>query len=185
MDVARQGLPKLLSGCPDLTATEASVGRAIAERFVMVAPQCDHYEVWNDDELLRLLQDVSQQFNTDPRRVYLTGLSMGGFGVWSLGVRHPDVFAALVPICGGGRVRDITAAAAKHPDALRSLGIWAFHGECDRIVPLDESQRMIDELKRVGVADVKFTIYAAGEHDAWSASYTNPELYPWLLCHTR
>jgi predicted peptidase len=184
-DLAVHGLMKLLSGGTELTAPEIDVGRDVAARFVVVAPQCAHYEVWNEAELLRLLDDVSEKFHVDPDRVYLTGLSMGGFGVWSAGMRYPQRFAALVPICGGGRITDIAASAEAQPAALRSLGVWAFHGARDRIVPLDESQRMIDALRKVGQTNVKFTVYAEGEHDAWSATYANPELYRWLLQHAR
>jgi predicted peptidase len=185
MDVARQGLPRLLSAATDLLPAELEVGRDVAARFVLIAPQCAQYEVWNDGEVLRLLDAVSAQHNIDPARVYLTGLSMGGFGAWSTGLRHPGRFAALVPICGGGRISDVTSAANKHPAALRSLGVWAFHGARDRVVPPEESERMIDALRRAGVPDVTLTIFPEGEHDSWSASYANPKLYRWLLEHTR
>ena len=184
-DVTRQGLPKLLSPAPELSAAEIAMGRTIAARFVVIAPQCPHYEVWNEDTLLRLLDDVSRKFNIDPARVYLTGLSMGGFGVWLVGLRHPQRLAALVPVCGGGRVADVATAARQQPDALRRLGVWAFHGALDRVVPLEESERMIEALRREKVSDVKFTIYPECEHDSWSAAYGNPELYEWMLQHRR
>ena len=184
-DVAGHGLMKLFSAETELTPAESDVAREVAARFIVVAPQCAHYEVWNEAELLRLLDDLSGKFQIDPARVYLTGLSMGGFGVWSAGLRHLQRFAALVPICGGGRISDIAKAAETQPVALRRLGVWAFHGARDRVVPLEESERMVDALRHAGATDVKFTIYAEGEHDAWSASYANPELYRWLLQHVR
>ena len=183
--VARQGLPRLLSASPDLNAAELALGHGIAERFIVIAPQCAHYEVWSDAGVLALLNEVSGELAFDPARVYLTGLSMGGFGVWSLGLRHPERFAALVPVCGGGRIADVTAAANTQPAVLRRLGIWAFHGARDRVVPLEESERMIAALQRAGVPDVKFTVYPDTEHDAWTAAYADPELYPWLLRHQR
>jgi predicted peptidase len=179
------GLMKLLSGATELTAAEIEIGRDVASHFVVVAPQCAAYEVWDEAELLRLLDEVSGDFPIDPARVYLTGLSMGGFGAWSAGLRFPHRFAALVPICGGGRISDITAAAHAHPVELRTLGVWAFHGARDRIVPLEESERMVDAMRNAGVTDVKFTIYPEGAHDAWSASYANPDLYRWLMKHSR
>ena len=184
-DITRQGLPKLLSASAELSPPELEIAREVARRFVVVSPQCPHYEVWHDETLLELLDDAIDQFNIDPARVYLTGLSMGGFGVWSIGLQHLQRFAALVPICGGGRINDIMMAAKKHPAALRDLGVWAFHGARDRVVPLEESERMIDALRVAGVKDVKFTVYPDCEHDSWSASYANPELYPWLLRHSR
>jgi predicted peptidase len=174
-----------LTGAPMLTPDEAAAGRTIAERFIVVAPQCARDEVWEDARLLELLDRVQREQPVDIARIYLTGLSMGGFGAWSLGVRHAERFAALVPICGGGRVRDIEAAAAKSRATLQRLGIWAFHGAHDRIVPLEESQRMIDAAKRAGVADARFTVYPDGEHDAWTPAYADPELYTWLLKNAR
>lgn len=184
-EVARQGLPRLLAGRAELSAAELAIAGDIAGRFIVVAPQCAHYEVWDDAALLALLDDVAGDPSIDPERVYLTGLSMGGFGVWSLGLRHPERFAALAPICGGGRVRDVTAAASHRGPALRTLGVWAFHGAGDRVVPLEESERMIAALQRAGVPDVKFTVYPDAGHDAWTAAYANPELYAWLLRHQR
>jgi predicted peptidase len=183
-EVARQGLPKLLTGRPELTPQEAEVGALLARAFVVAAPQCARDEVWDETRLLGLLDDLQRDYPVDPARVYLTGLSMGGFGVWSLGIRHARRFAALVPVCGGGRVKDV-AVAAQDPAALRQLGIWAFHGARDRVVPLEESQRMIEATKRAGVRDVQFTVYADGEHDAWTRAYADPELYAWLLRHAR
>jgi predicted peptidase len=183
--VTRLGLPRLLSGAAELTAAEMVMSRDIAARFVVVAPQCPHYEVWNEVEVLSVLDEACGRFHLDLARVYLTGFSMGGFGAWLVGLRQPQRFAALVPICGGGRIADIAAAVANHPEALRRLGVWAFHGACDRVVPLEESQRMIDELRRRAVPDVHFTIYPEGGHDVWSATYANPELYAWLLRHAR
>lgn len=184
-DVTRQGLPKLLAANAPLSPPESEAGRDVAARFVVVAPQCAHYEVWNEQGLLRLLDDTMAQFNADPTRVYLTGMSMGAFGAWTLGLRHPSRFAALVPVCGGGRIADISVTLRTEAAALRSLPIWAFHGAKDLIVPLEESERMIDALRGHDVSEAKLTIYPEAEHDAWSATYANPELYRWLLRHHR
>lgn len=161
------------------------IGKEIAARFVVIAPQCPAFEIWNEQELLRLLDDVISEHAIDPTHLYLTGMSMGAFGAWALGLRHPSRFAALVPICGGGRIADITATLATNEAALRSLDVWAFHGAKDRVVPLEESERMVDELQRVGIAGAKLTVYPDAEHDAWSQTYSNPELYRWLLEHKR
>ena len=183
--VGTHGLPKLINGIGELSDAERNVGDRVAAKCVVVAPQCPDYEVWDDVRLLALLDRVGGELNIDLDRVYLTGLSMGGFGAWSLGLRHPERFAALVPICSGGRIADVRAAQARHDEALRSLGVWAFHGAKDPVVPVDESQRMIEALQTAGTRDVRLTIYPDAEHDAWSATYANPELYAWLLQHRR
>jgi predicted peptidase len=185
MDVARQGLPRLLRADGPTTPQETSVGNEIARSFIVVAPQCPHFEVWEERSLLAVLDSVFASLPIDLHRVYLTGLSMGAFGAWTLGLRNLSRFAALAPVCGGGRIVDILAAAAHHREQLLRTGVWAFHGARDRVVPLEESERMIAELHRAGVRDVKFTVYPEGDHDAWTQSYANPELYRWLLTHRR
>lgn len=169
----------------ELSAAERAVGRDIADKFVIVAPQCAQYEVWNEALLLELLDEVGARLNVDAGRIYLTGLSLGGFGVWSLGLRHPERFAALAPVCGGGRIADIATAASRDPESLRRLGVWAFHGANDRVVPVEESERMIDALKKAGLPDVRLTVYPDAAHDSWTATYANPELYRWFLHHQR
>jgi predicted peptidase len=184
-DVLRQGLPRLLAPDAELTPTERAVGRDVAARFIVIAPQCPPFEVWDEHALLRLLNSVSAEYNVDEKRVYLTGLSMGGFGAWALGLRHPTRFAALAAVCGGGRLSDLQTGVPTHIAALRSMGIWAFHGAHDRVVPLEESQRMVDALHQAGMTHVKFTVYPEAEHNAWTATYANPELYAWMLRHHR
>jgi predicted peptidase len=148
--------------------------------FILVAPQCPEDQRWDNDALLQLLDHVMKQHAVDRSRVYLTGLSMGGYGTWSLGVQHPEKFAALVPVCGGGERIDVLLAGGKRAAALKNTPIWAFHGAKDPVVPLDESQRMVDALKRLGAKDVKLTVYPEAGHDAWTETYNNPELYDWL-----
>jgi predicted peptidase len=110
---------------------------------------------------------------------------MGGYGTWALGLAHPERFAAIVPICGGGQIIGVLLGKADRWASLRSLGVWAFHGGKDPVVPLEESQRMVDALKKAGLPDVKFTVYPEAGHDSWTEAYENPELYEWLLKHER
>ena len=180
-NVAALGLPRLLAGAPDLTAAERVAAADVAEKFVVVAPQCPYWEVWEERAILGLLDDLAGEFRLEAGRTYLTGLSMGGFGVWSIGLRHLERFAALAPVCGGGRVADGAAAAERHPQALQRLGVWAFHGALDGVVPREESERMIAALRAAGVSDTRLTVYPDAAHDAWTATYANPELYAWLL----
>ena len=153
--------------------------------FIVVSPQCPEGQIWSRDVLLALLDEVVAQYAVDTKRVYLTGLSMGGYGTWDLGLAHPDRFAAILPICGGGQMISVILSSRDRGAALQSLGVWAFHGGKDPVVPLQESQRMVDALKKAGVTDVKLTVYPEAGHDSWTETYKNPELYEWLLKHER
>jgi len=96
--------------------------------FIVVSPQCPAGQIWEDNALLGLLDDVLASHRVDTNRVYLTGLSMGGFGTWSLGMKHPERFAAIAPVCGGGQPLFIRLADERHKSQLRRLPVWAFHG---------------------------------------------------------
>jgi predicted peptidase len=153
--------------------------------FILVSPQCPEEEIWSRDILLGLLEEVMKNNKVDATRVYLTGLSMGGYGTWDLGMSHPEKFAAIVPICGGGDYLTMLLAAREKPEVLRTLGIWAFHGAKDPVVPVSESERMLDFARKQGVKDVKLTVYPEALHDSWTQTYDNPELYTWMLEHRR
>lgn len=153
--------------------------------FIIIAPQCPEGDRWRDEILLKLLARVVQDYAVDTNRVYLTGLSMGGYGTWRLGITHPELFAAIVPICGGGETIDVLLATRQRATALKSLPVWAFHGAKDPVVPLEESERMVNALKKLGCKEVKLTAYPEAQHDSWTETYNNPELYVWLLKHER
>ena len=144
----------------------------------MVSPQCPSPRVGWDTEILNgLLDDVIAHYSVDQDRVYLTGLSMGGYGTWALASDAPQRFAAIAPICGGGNPRRMARRLSKMP-------IWVFHGGKDPTVPIKEAQDMVDALKAIG-SDVKFTVYPDAGHDSWTATYDNPDLYAWFLEHKR
>lgn len=153
--------------------------------FIIVAPQCPEKELWQNEPLLQLLDHVTEKFAVDTRRIYLTGISMGGYGAWRLGLQHPEKFAALVPVCGGGNAIDVILGSGDKGDSFQSLPVWAFHGAKDDVVPLDESARVVNLLKKRGVKEVKFTVYPEASHDAWTETYLNPELYKWLAEQSR
>jgi predicted peptidase len=154
--------------------------------FIIVAPLCPERERWQNDSLLGLLERVEKKFKVDTNRIYLTGLSMGGYGAWNLGVARPDKFAAIAPICGGGSVIDVLLAGyGKKKNPLIDFPVWAFHGAKDSVVPLEESERMINAFKKIKAKDVKLTVYPQSEHNSWTETYNNPELYEWLLSHSR
>lgn len=178
--VARHGPPKLLrSGQHSPAATQ------LAENFIVVSPQCPKGTWWDTETLLELLDSLTVKHNIDARRVYLTGLSMGGYGTWDLGLAHPERFAAILAICGGGSFAAVSRLSSHKRQALLTLGVWAFHGAKDFFVPLARSQRMVDMLKTVKVEDVQLTVYPQAKHDSWTATYANPEIYTWLLRHQR
>lgn len=178
--VAKHGPPKLLRG-----DSSEPAAKQLAENFIVVSPQCPKGQWWDTATVLALLDDLAARHRVDARRVYLTGLSMGGYGAWEVGLAQPERFAAIVPICGGGSSRSVLSAESARRKALRTLGVWAFHGAKDESVPLAESQRMVDFLKKVGVEDIQLTVYPEAKHDSWTATYANPELYTWLLRHER
>ncbi len=156
-----------------------------AMEFIIVSPQCPRETIWNDELLITLLNDVVKRYHADETRLYLTGLSMGGYGTWSLGLTHCDRFAAIAPICGGGDFIKAYNAGGAKGKALSTLGIWAFHGAKDTVVPLAESERMVTSIKKFGHPGPKFTWYPEARHDSWTKTYANPELYKWFLQHQR
>ena len=140
--------------------------------FIVVSPQCPTGKWWNTQALAVMLDEVEKKYRVDSSRIYLTGLSMGGYGTWNWAVEQPERFAAIAPICGGGNV-----GLARR---LKSMPIWVFHGAKDTAVPLSQSQAMVDAIREAG-GDPKFTIYPEAGHDSWTESYNNPEFYKWLL----
>lgn len=146
--------------------------------FIIVSPQCPEGEYWSSDisvvRLNILLKDIIARYRVDKSRIYITGLSMGGFGTWRMAIEFPNRFAAIAPICGGG--------IPEKADRIKQLPIWVFHGAKDKVVPIQKSQEMVQALKKVG-NKVRFTIYPKAEHDSWTETYNNPELYNWLLTH--
>lgn len=162
------------------------VGQGTNFPFIIVAPQCPEKQRWDSEALDQLLAHIVAQHAVDTNRIYLTGLSMGGYGTWSLGLRYPEKFAAIAPICGGGNIMDMVLASPGHAAALRALPVWAFHGAKDFIVPVTESERMVGALKnRAKNPDVKLTVYPEADHDSWTQTYNDPKFYEWLLAQRR
>ena len=145
--------------------------------FIVVSPQNPEREWWRVDKLTKLLDHILKTTKADPDRVYLTGLSMGGFGTWAWLAQEPDRFAAAIPICGGGNPVN-AAKLAKTP-------IWVFHGADDRVVPLNRSEAMVNAIKKVDKSNIKLTVYPKTGHDSWTKTYANKEIYDWLLKHNR
>jgi predicted peptidase len=152
--------------------------------FVLLSPQCPENQHWQNDVLLALLDQVVATEMIDTNRIYLTGLSMGGYGTWYLGLKHPERFAALAPVCGGGQVLDVVFADQRAAELTR-MPVWAFHGAMDTVVPPSESEQMVGALRRIGNPMVRHTVCPDAGHDSWTATYDDPAFYEWLLSQTR
>lgn len=131
-----------------------------------------------EEDLLKVLDQTLRKYDADPRRVYLTGLSYGGFGTWHLASRHPERFAAIAPVVGWG-----------HPDlmpplARRKMPIWAFAGGRDDTVLVKYFYKGLNKLEQLGHKDVRFTIHEDMGHDTWRRVYAGRDLYDWLLEHS-
>ncbi len=160
----------------------------------VVIPQCPPEKKWSEvdwskdsstlpehpseslQSVKELLDEMLESAGVDPNRVYITGLSMGGYGTWDAIARYPDFFAAAVPICGGGD----PATAPK----FAKTPIWCFHGDQDQAVKVGRSREMIDSLKALGATPI-YTEYPGVGHDSWTASYSNPKLYSWLFAQKK
>jgi len=146
--------------------------------FIVVSPQCPEDDWWTGkvEVLINLLDDIVARYKVDTERIYLTGLSMGGFGTWSLASEYPERFAAIAPICGGGnRIMALR---------LKDIPVWVFHGAKDKTVPLKESEEMVNAIRNRG-GNAKFTIYPDAGHDSWTETYNNQKLYDWFLEHRK
>lgn len=165
--VKKHGPPKLITAGADLP-------------FIVVAPQCPADAWWESTAqviaLATLIDEIQASHRVDADRVYCTGISMGGYGTWRLACEYPRRFAAVVPICGGGR-----PFLAR---AMKDVAAWVFHGAKDPVVPLSESEKMVEALKRAG-GSVEFTVYPEALHDSWTETYDNPAVFDWLLKHRR
>lgn len=139
--------------------------------FIVVAPQSPRF-FWNPYAVTALTKELIGTLKVDRKRVWLTGISMGGNGTWMAGALEPELYAAVVPICGWGdffMVRQLTP-----------VPVWAFHGALDPVVPVAKTQELIDSLKASG-AKPKLTIYPDAGHDSWTKAYDEPELWDWLV----
>jgi predicted peptidase len=156
----------------------------------LIAPQCPDGKKWVEVDwsadshkmpkepsesmrlLLELIPQLQKEFSIDDKRIYVTGLSMGGYGTWDLVARRPDLFAAAIPICGGA---DETTAAK-----IAKLPIWVFHGDKDGAVKVSRSRNMVEALKKAG-GDPKYTEYKGVGHDSWTQTYADPKVMKWLF----
>jgi predicted peptidase len=167
------------------TGVAGALARHLLEQVpaIMLLPQCRPGSYWSDpvmDEMvMTALSQTVEEFGAEERRLYLTGVSMGGYGVWHLSSQHPGRFAALVSICGGSPLRE----GDRFTQIARNVGstpAWIFHGADDRVVPVSESRRMVEALKAFG-GNVKYSEYEGVGHNVWMKVLAEKELMPWLL----
>lgn len=177
---------QLIHGMGDFASDE------IMEKYpaFVLAPQCPKDEKWVNVDwssdshsmpeqpsdamrlTLQLIEHLRKDYPIDGARLYVTGLSMGGYGTWDALQRHPELWAAAAPICGGGDPNGATA--------MKDTPIWVFHGDQDGAVKVKRSRDMVDALKAAG-GSPKYTEYPGVGHDSWTATYKNPEFYAWLF----
>jgi predicted peptidase len=188
-------------GDDGLAQTDVGLGHALRrfpDRYpaVVVLPQCRNDKFWSEPAMeaqaLAALERSSKEFNGDPARTYLTGLSLGGYGTWAIAVHHSGKFAAIAPVCGGvmppGSARPMlpeleSEGGDPYVTAAKKVGstpVWIFHGAADSVVPVAESQKMNAAVKAAG-GDVRYTEYPGVNHNSWDKAYAEPEFPKWLL----
>jgi len=144
---------------------------------VVIAPQCPKDQGWDTETLMGLLEYAEAAWPVDTARIYITGLSMGGYGTWDMLAAYPDYFAAAVPICGGG---DPESAAL-----FKDVPVWAFHGAKDTVVGPERSREMVQALEEAGAKDVRYTEYPDAAHASWEPAYREAELFPWMFAQSK
>ena len=142
--------------------------------FVLVSPQVPTGGRWNADELAKVLDELTNKLRIDRQRLYVTGLSMGGSGTWSLVAAYPDKFAAAMPMCGRGDLASV--------EKLAKTPIWVLVGAKDREQTVQNCQEMGLALAKAGCKG-RLTVYFELPHECWTVTYNNPETYEWLLSH--
>ena len=153
------------------------LGKVIADKEIpclFVMPQCPNGDFWaaRVESIIGFIHQLIEKYDIDTNKIYLTGLSMGGYGTWYTAMARPDLFAAIVPICGGGMAWN--AHVLKMP-------IWVFHGACDTVVSPTQSDEMVAMLTACG-ADVRYSRIEGVGHNVWDYAY-NEELIDWFLSH--
>ena len=180
---------QLKHGVSNLVAYAAANSPAI-----VIAPQCPAGMQWVNTNwsapshimpsmpstpmklALLLLKEKMAKLPIDPNRVYVTGVSMGGYGTWDIIQREPGLFAAAIPICGGGD--------GKRAQSLKNIPVWAFHGDNDKAVPVSRSRDMVKALKDCG-GKVQYREYPGAGHDVWTRTYADPTVLAWLFAQQR
>ena len=161
--VEKHGIPKMINNGEDFP-------------FITIAPQCPKNQWWSEPlyvkALILLVEDIIRSNKIDIGRIYATGLSMGGYGTLAIAKKRPDLFSAIIPVCGGMDTTDI--------ERLKDIPIWLFHGDEDKVVPVENSELIYDLLKPIN-PDIKITIYKGVNHNSWDMTYSDKKIYDWIL----
>jgi predicted peptidase len=160
--------------CPRSDVNEHSVW--VNTYFGGIAHTMKETPTWPMLLSIELVKQIINNKNIDHSRIYVTGLSMGGYATWEILQREVDLFAAAIPVCGGGDVN--------YADKMVSTALWVFHGAEDRTVPVNRSQDMVNAIKVSG-GNPNYTEYQGVDHDSWSRTYQNPEVWEWLFNQTK
>ena len=155
--------------------SELEKGRNIPAR--MVAPQCCG-DTWFElfETLIDFAENMANESGVDKSRIYLTGVSMGAYAAWQLAMTKPDMFAALVPVCGGGMYWNA--------ERLKNMPVWAFHGALDDVVLPEESIKMVRGINKSG-GNAKITVFEKADHNAWDSAFALDEMWKWMLSQKR
>jgi predicted peptidase len=166
--VRRIGGAKVFAADPDLGG----------HRAVTLSPQCPNKDIWSNHTFTvhALILHIMEEYNIDPARVSITGLSMGGFGTWEMICRYPELFSAAGPVCGGGM--------SWRGDLPRRIPIRAFHGDQDRTVPVAYSMMMVQAVNGAG-GHAELTLYPGVHHDSWVKAYEQSDLIAWLIAQKK
>ena len=144
--------------------------------FITIAPQCPKNQWWSEPlyvkTLILFVEDIIRSNKIDIGRIYATGLSMGGYGTLAIAKERPDLFSAIIPVCGGMDTTDI--------ERLKDIPIWLFHGDEDKVVPVENSELIYNLLKPMN-PDIKITIYKGVNHNSWDMTYNDKKIYDWIL----
>lgn len=151
----------------------------IQERVAILAPQCPENTWWNTSEIYELIQSICTKYPIDTSRIYLTGLSMGGWGTWKLATDHPELFAAVAPVCG---VTDFTIE--DNIERLSTTPVHIYHGALDDVVLPQMSLEMYQRLKKVN-PNCSLTIFPNDNHNSWDSTYGDPKFYEWMFAQKK
>ena len=148
----------------------------LGQEVIVLSPQCPKDQIWSNfpSSVMELILYVAERENADMERIAITGLSMGGFGTWSMLAQYPDFFSAAAPICGGGVCWYCKPSAP----------VRAFHGDMDDLVPIENSRLMVDAVNKNG-GHAELTVYPGCGHNSWEPAYETTDLIPWLIAAKR
>ena len=163
--------------CPSKTSETSNAESVwVDTHFGAASHQMNAQPTWPMKLVMQLIDQTIRKYPVDKNRIYITGLSMGGYGTWEILQRQGKRFAAAIPVCGGGD----PAYASK----MKTVNIWVFHGSDDHTVPVKRSREMVAAIQAVG-GKVQYTEYTGVDHDSWTRTYSNPEVWDWLFSQVK